>query len=62
MFTSNHAHLASTRACVRLLTSAEQQHDPAASGELLCGTVPRRRQTSSLGSHDLSTKKASLNC
>lgn len=32
-----------------------------ASGDLLTGAVPDRRQTSSLGSHDLSSTKASLN-
>ncbi|KAK7878578.1 hypothetical protein WMY93_030414 [Mugilogobius chulae] len=32
-----------------------------ASGDLQSGTVPGRRRTSSLGSHDLSCTKASLN-
>lgn len=62
---------ACARACARVSVSVrpppssppqKRLHDPeAASGDLLTGAVPDRRQTSSLGSHDLSSTKTSLN-
>lgn len=63
MFTPDQApFLAATRVC--MFASSPPQSGCTtrpASGDLLTGAVPGRRQTSSLGSHDLSYTKASLN-
>lgn len=62
MFTPDQApFLAATRVC--MFASSPPQSGCTtrpASGDLLTGAVPGRRQTSSLGSHDLSYTKASL--